>query len=281
MSKSLPILPEISADNAKGEIKHIYQSIETALSVRLVNLVYRHLATVPGALEWAWYTVGEPFQAGIFAERSKVLIPSARGQQRHSISMEAAGLTAEDANNVIRTLDAYSRANPINAVSLRVIALALESGRAASAAPIEAPSRVDLPTLLPMSPLDSLDPIATALMHRLARLTTGRESKIVPSLFRHFAPWPVLLAQLADWMEDLNDGGVIDDQAARVFDMADDIAQDIFGSLPPPGGDAILPDPATRQTLVATIEMFPPTISRMIVIVGLLRSALSADIRSG
>ena len=281
MSKSLPTLPEISADNAKGEIKHIYQSIETALGVRLVNLVYRHLATVPGALEWAWYTVGEPFQAGIFAERSKVLIPSARGQQRHSISMEAAGLTVEDANNVIRTLDAYNRANPMNAVSLRVIALALESGRAASAAPVEAPSRVDLPTLLPMSPLDSLDPIATALMHRLAHLTTGRESKIVPSLFRHFAPWPVLLVQLADWMEDLNDGGVIDDQAARVFDMADDIAQDIFGSLLPPGGDAILPDPATRQTLVATIEMFPPTICRMIVIAGLLRSALSADIRSG
>ena len=140
---------------------------------------------------------------------------------------------------------------------------------------------IDLPTLLPMSPLDSLDPIATALMHRLAHLTTGRESKIVPSLFRHFAPWPVLLVQLADWMEDLNDGGVIDDQAARVFDMADDIAQDIFGSLLPPGGDAILPDPATRQTLVATIEMFPPTICRMIVIAGLLRSALSADIRSG
>jgi hypothetical protein len=273
-------LPELSADNAKGEIKHIYQSIEAALGVRLVNLVYRHLATVPGALEWAWHTVGEPFQAGIFAERSKVLIPSPSGRQSLNISMEAAGLRAEDANDVIRTLDAYNRANPMNAVSLRVIALALDGGRAASAAPVKPPPRVDLPTLLPMAPLDSLDPASTALMHRLARLTTGRESKIVPSLFRHFAPWPGLLAQIADWMEDLNDGGVIDDQAAHVFEMADDIAQDIFQSLPASGEAAILPDPTTRQTLVETIEMFPPTICRMIVIAGLLRSALSADIRS-
>ena len=280
-SKTLPVLPEVSADNAEGEVKHIYQSIETALGVRLVNLVYRHLATVPGALEWAWYTVGEPFEAGIFAERSKVLIPSASGPQRHRLSMAAAGLSAEDAENVIRTLDAYNRANPMNAVSLRVIALALEAGRAASAVPVDAPPSADLPTLLPMASLDSLNSAETALMHRLARLTTGRESKIVPSLFRHFAPWPVLLAQIADWMEDLNNGVVIDDQVARVFEMAEDIAKDIFGSLPPSGGDAILPDSATRQALVETIEMFPPTICRMIVIAGLLRSALSTDIRSG
>jgi hypothetical protein len=280
-SKTLPVLPELSADNAKGEIKHIYQSIEAALGVRLVNLVYRHLATVPGALEWAWYTVGEPFQAGIFAERSKALIPSAPGPQKHGISMDAAGLTAEDAENVIKTLDAYNRANPMNAVSLRVIALALEAARPASAAPVDAPPPVDLPTLLPMVSLDSLDPAETALMHRLARLTTGRESKIVPSLFRHFASWPGLLRQIADWMDDLNDSGVIDDQAARVFEMADDIAKDIFAALPAPGREAVLPDPATRQTLVETIEMFPPTICRMIVIAGLLRSRLSADIRSG
>jgi hypothetical protein len=280
-SQTLPVLPEISAENAEGEIKRIYQSIEAALGVRLVNLVYRHLATVSGALEWAWYTVGDPFEAGVFAERSKALIPTIAGQYRHSVSMDSAGLTAEDANNVLATLDAYNRANPMNAVSLRVIALALEAGRPASASPVGAPPRVDLPTLLPMSPLDSLDANATALMHRLARLTTGRESKIVPSLFRHFAPWPVLLAQLADWMEDLNDSGVIDAQAGQVFEMADDIAKDIFGSLPAPGGDAVLPDSATRQTLVETIEIFPPTICRMIVIAGLLRSSLSADIRSG
>ena len=48
--------------DASGVTLEIYQSIEASLGVRLVNLVYRHLATVPGALEWAWAVVGEGFE---------------------------------------------------------------------------------------------------------------------------------------------------------------------------------------------------------------------------
>jgi hypothetical protein len=125
--------------------------------VRLVNLVYRHLATVPGALEWAWYTVGEHFQAGEFAERSKALVPGPEGLPALRISMQSAGLSAADAGQVIVTLDAYNRANPMNALSLRVIALALESGRPATPIPLVAPPGVDLRVLLPMMPLDGLD----------------------------------------------------------------------------------------------------------------------------
>ena len=38
-------LPEIPINEATGVTLEIYQSIEAALGVRLVNLVYRHLAT--------------------------------------------------------------------------------------------------------------------------------------------------------------------------------------------------------------------------------------------
>lgn len=274
-SKSTPVLPELAVEDAEGEIRSIYKTIEAALGVRLVNLVYRHLATVPGALEWAWYTVGEHFQAGVFAERSKALVPGPEGVPVQRISMRSAGLSVAEAGQVIATLDAYNRANPMNALSLRVIALALESGRPAVPVPLVAPPAVDLPTLLPMMPLDGLDASTMELLHRLARLTTGGESKIVPSLFRHFVQWPVLLGQLADWMEELSDGGSIDDRAAGVFKLADDIARDIYETLPVPGENATLPDPVTRRTLVDTIEMFPPTICRMIVIAGLLRAALA------
>lgn len=252
-------------------------TIEASLGVRLVNLVYRHLATVPGALEWAWYTVGEHFQAGVFADQSKALVPEPEGLPGQRLSMRSAGLSAADAGQVMVTLDAYNRANPMNALSLRVIALALESGRPATPIPLVAPPAADLRALLPMMPLDGLDPATMALLHRLARLTTGRESKIVPSLFRHFAQWPELLRQLVGWMEDLSHGGSIDDRAARVFKMADDIARGIYETLPVPAENAILPDAGTRRTLVETIEMFPPTICRMIVIAGLLRTALAND----
>ena len=275
-------MSELSVENANGEIRVIYETIEAALGVRLVNLVYRHLATVPGALEWAWYTVGEPFRAGVFAERSKALLPVVDRPPRRRISLISAELPLEEARQVLATLDAYNRANPMNAVSLRVIALALEAGRPAAPLPVTppsvtTPSHGDLPGLLPMGSLDSLDPDTMALMHRLARLTSGRESKIVPSLFRHFAAWPSLLEQMADWMEEFAGGTIIDEQAAHIFAMADRIACDIYAALPAPGANAILPGPKTRRTLVETIEIFPPTICRMIVIAVLLRSALSLD----
>ena len=67
-------LPEIPIIEATGVTLEIYQSIESALGVRLVNLVYRHLATFPGALEWAWAVVGTGFQEGVYRDQSYTLI---------------------------------------------------------------------------------------------------------------------------------------------------------------------------------------------------------------
>ena len=126
-------LSEVSANDATGVTLEIYRSIEAALGVRLVNLVYRHLATKPGALEWAWGVVGEGFSNGAYGQRSALLTEMAAGSSVGrevvgTISLAAAGLNSVETSAVIETLDAYNRANPMNAVSLRVIALALREG---------------------------------------------------------------------------------------------------------------------------------------------------------
>lgn len=267
-------MSELPADKATGNIRNIYDAIEAALGVRLVNLVYRHLATVPGALEWAWYTVGASFEAGVFARRASALVAGLPAPPDRRISLEAAGLTGIEAAQVFATLDAYNRANPMNAISLRVIALALEAGRPAGRVFVRRRAMEDLPALLPMMSLDDMTPATRGLMLRLTRLTTGRDTKIVPSLFRHFAPWPDLLVRLAEAMETMTAGGAIESQSQHVFERADRIAQDIFRDLPAPPEEAVLPDPEIRKALAETIEIFPPTICRMIVIAGLLRGIL-------
>jgi hypothetical protein len=280
--KSPTALPELAADKATGEIKAIYQAIEAALGVRLVNLVYRHMATVPGALEWAWGVVGASFQSGQFGERSKQLLSLGISEiadeaPNTNLSLSSMGLSAGEADQVLATLDAYNRANPINALSLRIVSLALESGRSSS---LVLPSVPDdeklsqLPALLPIPPLDSLDSETLALLRRLACVTNGRETKIIPSIFRHFAPWPSLLTRLATWMEQSLDSDVIDGLADKVSNAADDIACDIYEGLRKPTENAVVPDAATRATLLETIEIFPPAICRMIVIGGVLRGTL-------
>lgn len=274
-------MPELPADQATGDIRNIYEAIEAALGVRLVNLVYRHLATVPGALEWAWSTIGANFEGGIFAERSRALVADLPTPDAEPISLDAVGLNADEADQVLATLDAYNRANPMNAVSLRVIGLALQAGRPATAVTVDRPARRELPALLPMASLGEMTAPTLELMQRLARLTTGRDTKIVPSLFRHFAPWPDLLRQLAETMEKMAEGGVIDELARQVFEKADGIAQEIFSNLPAPAENAILPEHDVRKTLAETIEIFPPTICRMIVIAGFLRAILVSQSSEG
>ena len=274
LSRKTPVLDELPVEDAVGEIKAIYAAIESALSVKLVNLVYRHLATVPGALEWAWGTVGPEFENGVFSRRSRDLGLPGKIASPDGVSLGGAGLSAEEGRAVLETVEAYNRANPMNALSLRVIALALESGRPAVWRPPVATDTRGLPSLLPMTPLDETCDETMEELYRLARLTTGEDRGLVPSLFRHFADWPDLLKQLADWLEPLAEDGIIEKQVAAISEDADRIAREIFARLDPPVDDAVLPDEATRIALQETIEVFPPTICRMIVIGSLLRNAL-------
>lgn len=269
-------LPEISAQEASGEIRDIYDAIAAALGVRLVNLVYRHLATVPGALEWAWGIVGERFADGTFAAEAAAIagIAGASGGDAQQISLGAAGLAPAEADAVLATLDAYNRANPMNAISLQVIALALAEGRPASFGKAGRADTGGLAELLPIAPLDGLPPDTRALLATLAQQATGGRSAVVPSLFRHFTAWPPLLEALSRWLGPVAESGAIDDVGDRVTAVAQDAAARIFDALPPPAPGAVAPDDATRAALAATVRTFPPAICRMIAIGALLRAAL-------
>ena len=276
MTDAPPALAEIAPSEARGEIHDIYEAIAGALGVRLVNLVYRHLATVPGALGWAWGIVGPPFAAGAFAREAATLVEIVRtaAPDMRSVSLAACGIGEADAGSALATLDAYNRANPMNAISLEVISLALAESRAADPLGAASPDNRHLPALLPLRGLDGLPASTTALLGRLAVQATGRDTEIVPSLFRHYLAWPGFLEALSDWLEPLAADDTVGRMSNRIHAAAREAAQRIFEDLPPPGRHAELPDAATRAALGKTVRIFPPAICRMIVIGALLRAAL-------
>lgn len=270
-------LPELPYAESKGDIRAIYDALAAALDVRLVNLVYRHIATVPGCLEWAWSTVGRDFAAGRFAARSPEILALAAPDEdapARKIGLERCGLPDADAARAFATVDAYNRANPMNALSLAVIARALDAGR--PAAPFVTPraSTEDLPALLPIAPLDALSPPTSALLQRLAVLTVGGDSPVVPSLFRHFAPWPALLEEICEWVQPLSAAGTIDELSARLAAATGRVGGEMYDALPEPPPDGISPDPSARTILLRTVGVFPPAICRMIVVGVRLRAAL-------
>ena len=50
-------VPSIAEAAATGEIAEIYADIRSVLHTSVVNLIWRNLATLPGALHWTWSTL--------------------------------------------------------------------------------------------------------------------------------------------------------------------------------------------------------------------------------
>ena len=277
-------LPEIPINEATGVTLEIYQSIESALGVRLVNLVYRHLATFPGALEWAWAVVGAGFQQGVYRDQSCTLIQHVERllsnvAVQSKISMKRCGLNLREMNAIKLTLAAYNRANPMNALSLRVVSLALS----AQLQPSEVRTRItEVATpidLLPISGLQDLDRETYRHISCLTRYTTGEGSKLVPSLFRHFIPWPDFLAEICDWLQPLYENGLLSEYSRAISLNADSAAQMIFAALDVGEGSLGAPDEATSLVLSNTIKQFLPAISSMIIIGGLLNNSIEGGLK--
>ena len=70
-------VPSVLEADARGEIAEIYADIRKVLGTSVVNLIWRNLATMPGALPWTWATV----------RLSNFTLPSVRLYVRNSPSL--------------------------------------------------------------------------------------------------------------------------------------------------------------------------------------------------
>ena len=76
-------IPAVREDAATGATAAIFADLRATLGVPFVNLIWRHLATMPGMLEWTWALV-KPLQAsdGIVARGGHALRCDAGGATR-------------------------------------------------------------------------------------------------------------------------------------------------------------------------------------------------------
>jgi hypothetical protein len=60
-------VPAVAEAAARGETAAIFAEIRAVLGVGVVNLIWRHLATIPGALPWAWGLLRPRYADGTLA----------------------------------------------------------------------------------------------------------------------------------------------------------------------------------------------------------------------
>lgn len=268
-------VPAITEADATGEVAEIFVDIRQVLGVGVVNLIWRHLATIPGALTWLWGTLRPLYLDGTIAREATSLRAALELPNLPPFPAEvfaAAGLSDEDLASIRDMLAAYDRTN-----AMALIALSAALHRLDGAPAIDSRDRVpaERPFALPLPPLLTLTDMAAAtadLVLTLNRLGTRREDPVLASLYRHLAHWPPYLALAWTIIAPADaDGRLVRTIAAAIAEArkrSDRIAARLRAQPEAP------PEPEVRAAIHQSLELFTgDVIAKMVVIGAMLRKS--------
>jgi hypothetical protein len=180
-------VPAIAEADATGEVAAIFADIRAVLGVGVVNLIWRHLATIPGALPWAWSALRPRYVDGsLVAATAALRVPAL-----DLSAIPSGALAADDLAGIAAVEATYGRTNPLALVALT----ALQQPGPGAPLPAVLPG---VRNALPLPPLPaSLAPETEALVWRLNALgarPVGGAPPVLASMYRHLGYWPHYLA---------------------------------------------------------------------------------------
>jgi hypothetical protein len=194
---------ELREADAPPETLAVYAALRAASGVPVVNLIWRHLATMPGVLGWAWAATRTVLEDGTVAAARARLGATVR---LPPLAVATAALDAADRAAVLAVVETYNRGNLTNLVLLTALRQEIEAAPRPPAGPVPAGlvpdgpppgAEAPLPAIPPLPALASLPAETRALVQRLAQRHAGAAAGgVVPSLYLHLAHWPGLLQAL-------------------------------------------------------------------------------------
>jgi hypothetical protein len=192
-------VPAITEAAATGQTAAIFADIRQVLGVDVVNLIWRHLATIDGALPWAWGTLRPLYADGSIICEATALHRELALPPMPAIPagvFAAFGLGSDDMTAIRDVLAAYDHTNAMAAATLTALRARLD-GRtphdpaAAEPTPVAAAARIRLPKLLDLTDMQAG---TAALVTALNGLGTRRPGAVLASMYRHLAHWPSYLS---------------------------------------------------------------------------------------
>jgi hypothetical protein len=168
-----------------------------------VNLIWRHLATMDGALPWAWAAVKPLYLQGI-ADRAAVRF-------REGMNLPALGsLAGAEPPSVDDVLASYDHSNTINLFALGALVAWLRGETATEGEPARGPRLPAPDVALPkLASHEDVAPDVWALVLRLNRFG-DKEQVILASMYRHLAHAPTFLRRLEAALEPVERDGSLE-----------------------------------------------------------------------
>ncbi|MSO75376.1 MAG: hypothetical protein EXQ87_00480 [Alphaproteobacteria bacterium] len=269
----------IPEDSATGDIADLFTDIRHVTGVQVVNLVWRHIALLPGALACSWAAVRPIYESGAAmaagnALRRRLPLPDLPSLSR--AALEVLGIFEAEEVSILNVLDSYNRSNAVNLAALTTLLLKLD-GKAAPGPPseprspnIEAPLG-PLPKLLALA---EMAPATAALVQQIDRLGARLDDGVLASMYRHLAHWPGFLALAHTLLTPLAADGRLTEAiraAAAASRVEADALLDQLGPMPS------LPTDIHDKTRTAMTMFVRGPIGRMVPICALLRRAMPPE----
>jgi hypothetical protein len=274
------MLPEIAESQATGDIARIYQEMRVYFAVPYVSTLQRHVATMPGCLEWMWAAIKPGFVSGEMPETAWRLageidldsLPQLTDSAIRLLGVDADGL--ETLNNVC---DMYARVSPCNLMFSDCARLLMTGsdgeGKGAGKSGWTPPAMV--PELPPMPAMNALSPDGATVLMQLGSGLGGQV--MVPGLYRYFALWPAYLAHAATELTPLMTDERVRKAGLAIARRITEAAPAMVAKLPPVPQDLPPPGPAETKAIIAALDMFKVTSPEMVIFSTLLKRALPGN----
>jgi len=271
-------IPAIREEDAEGEIAAIFADLRATLGVPFVNLIWRHLATIPNALPWTWSLAKPLYKSAEFAQAADGLRSEAAVAGLDAIPdfvWDCGGVPATERARIGRLIDDYNLANGLNFLAMLVASAALGSeiapgGAGASTdAPAPQAAGMTLPRLLGLA---ELSPPLLRLVREFDQFGRLGQSEAIASLYRHLGHWPSFLALACTALRPYHLSGGLAAAQQRVIakGRAEAAGFDALSAQP-----SVAIDPEARARAAGSIDTFTRLmIGRMVVMGGALKTIL-------
>jgi hypothetical protein len=189
-------VPSIAEAAATGEIADIYADIREVLHTSVVNLIWRNLATLPGALHWTWSTV-RPLYVAAAAPHAEAVRRTLSLPDMPQLSLDtlaAAGIDRPALAAIRATLDSYHHTNALALVVLSALLERYDPSAGYFAEPSEALPAADRTELPALPAMAALAPEVQRLIVELNHFGEDTDPSLIASMYRHLAYWPPYLA---------------------------------------------------------------------------------------
>tara|TARA_A100001037_G_scaffold306858_1_gene357417 strand:+ start:48501 stop:49337 length:837 start_codon:yes stop_codon:yes gene_type:complete len=272
-------LTELLEQDAPPSIQEIYRNIRLNCHTPMVALIYRHLATKPGVLEWAWASLSPIMRSGLLPNSAREMALVASYPKVSSLSLseiKALDLLEIDVCAIRYIIAAYHAANPCNILATLFLLKLLRGSIQLITEPEDLTSALSLKT---QQEFPSLPPMVDSelLPREILGFRPGSASSmgLTPSLYRHLGHWPMWLKVVSEkYLSVSYQSNEIDNYSKKLYLAAQKKVDFFFTQGEKIKFDDDRPLGSEKDLLCKTLDTFVETIPTLIIVGAILNQTL-------